>query len=55
MTLRVKAGRIGLPGSAKQAVMHSYDFPVKDGTIAIEQGWVDFSFLAQEQFARVFP
>jgi len=56
--LRVRASKLGLKSEANQAVLHTFDLegnPVKDSTIAITDGWVDFSFLAQEQFALVLP
>ena len=58
LTVRVKAERLGLRPSARQAVFHSFDVEgdaVEDVTVALEDGWLDFSFLAQEQFALVLP
>jgi hypothetical protein len=58
LKLRVRAGRLGLLPSAKQATFHSFDLEgnsAQDGTVAVEDGWLDFSFMAQEQFAVVMP
>jgi hypothetical protein len=58
LRLRVKAGHLGLRPAAKQAAFQSFDLEgdaVADGTLSVENGWVDFSFMAQEQFALVMP
>jgi hypothetical protein len=56
--LRVRGSRLGLKPETNQAILQIFDLegtPVKDDKVSVEQGWVDFSFLAQEQFALVLP
>jgi hypothetical protein len=54
--LRVRPGRLGLPSTCSRVVTQTYNLegePVRDDTLPVEDGWVDLSFLAQEQFALV--
>jgi hypothetical protein len=47
-----------LPVFASQVTVHTFDLegePVEDGAVKVQNGWVDFSFMAQEQFALVVP
>ena len=56
--VRVTAGRLGLRPEAYQAYYHSFDLEgdaAEDGVVPVRDGWVDFSHLAQEQFALVLP
>ena len=58
LTIRVKAERLKLRSSAAHAAFHSFDLEgdaVDNGTVAVEDGWLDFSFLAHEQFAVIMP
>ena len=56
--VRVTARRLGLLPEAHQAFYHSFDLEgdaAEDGVAPVRDGWVDFSHLAQEQFALVLP
>jgi len=56
--LRVRTSRLGLRATGGRVVAHTYSLegePVRDDTLPVAGGWVDLSFLAQEQFARVLP
>ena len=56
--VRVAVRRLGMRPEAHQAVYHSFDLEgdaVEDGVVSVRDGWVDFSRLAQEQFALVLP
>jgi hypothetical protein len=56
LSVRVKAERLGLLPSARRATFHTFDLEgnsARDGTVTVEDGWLDFSFMAQEQYAVV--
>ena len=53
-TVRTKAACLGVHSAAKQVVLHVFDLEgdaVGDEVRPIEEGWIDLSLLAHEQFA----
>ena len=58
LTIRINAKRWRPRSSTAPVAYHRFDLEgdaLDLGTIEAEDGWLDFSFLAQEQFARVMP
>ncbi len=56
-TLRLDGSRLGLDGAAG-AVTHSWHLegePHADRVVAAEDGWLDYSWLPPEHFARIYP
>ena len=54
--LRARLSRLGIPPTCSRVVSQTYSLEgefVSADTLPVESGWVDFSFLAQEQFALV--
>ena len=52
--LRVRVESLGLPVTAESAVVRVFDLEGGTGrnrTVTLADGWIDFAFLAQEQFA----
>ena len=56
-TIKIAVELLGLPAGAKQTTVHVFDLEgelVEYRAVKVEDGWVDFSFLDQEQFALVY-
>ncbi len=55
--IRLATRLLALPTNAKQVTVHVFDLEgesVAYRAVKVEAGWIDFSFLDQEQFALVY-